>query len=207
MSKDNKQQVVVIHGGDVFESDDEWFQFLKEEKEPRFETMMNEDWKDTLQDDLDGEYEVIIPSMPNKQNAQYEEWKIWFKKHIPHLDDEITLIGHSLGGIFVAKYLSENKYPKQIKATFLVAAPFDMSDKGYTLADFALKDDLSLLHEQGGDIYLYHSKDDPVVPFADFEQYQEKLPHAQTRVFEGKEHFSGELPEIAEDVKALSGNH
>lgn len=203
MTKDNKQQVVVIHGGDVFESDDKWHQYLEEEKEPRFETMMNEDWKDTLQGDLGGEYEVIIPSMPNKQNAQYEEWKIWFEKHIPHFNDEVVFVGHSLGGVFLAKYLSENEYPEQIKATLLVAAPFEMSGMDYILADFALEGDLSLLHEQGGDIYLYHSKDDPVVPFADFEKYQEKLPNTQTRIFEDKEHFSNDLPEIVEDIKNL----
>lgn len=203
MTKDNKQQVVVIHGGDVFESDDKWHQYLEEEKEPRFETMMNEDWKDTLQGDLGGEYEVIIPSMPNKQNAQYEEWKIWFEKHIPHFNDEVVFVGHSLGGVFLAKYLSENEYPEQIKATLLVAAPFEMSGMDYILADFALEGDLSLLHEQGGDIYLYHSKDDPVVPFADFEKYQEKLPNTQTRIFEDKEHFGNDLPEIVEDIKNL----
>lgn len=200
----DKQQVVVIHGGDVFESDDEWLRFLQEEKEPRFETMMDEDWKDTLQDDLGNEYEVIIPSMPNKQNADYDEWEIWFAKHIPHFDDEVVFVGHSLGGIFVAKYISENEYPKQIKATFLVAAPFEMSDMDYSLADFALGEDLSLLEEQGGDICLYHSRNDTVVPFADLEKYQEVLPDAHTRVFENKEHFSGDLPEIVENIKRVS---
>jgi predicted alpha/beta hydrolase family esterase len=205
VSKDNNnQQVVVIHGGDVFESDEAWLAFLKKEKEPRFETMMDEGWKDTLQDDLGDEYEVIIPSMPNKQNAKYKEWTIWFEKHIPHFDKNIVLVGHSLGGIFVAKYLSENEYPKEIKATFLVAAPFEMTGMDYTLADFVLVEDLSLLEEQGGDMYLYHSQDDAVVTFADFEKYQEKLPDAQTRVFENKEHFSGDLPEIVENIKRVS---
>jgi predicted alpha/beta hydrolase family esterase len=199
--KKETQQVVVIHGGDVFESDEAWLESLQEKKEPRFETMMDEDWKDTLQGDLGDAYEVVIPSMPNKQNAKYNEWKIWFEKHIPHFDEQIVLVGHSLGGIFVAKYLSENEYPKQIKATFLVAAPFEMSGMDYSLADFAVEEDLSLFEKQGGDINVYHSKDDPVVPFADFEKYQEALSGADTRAFEDKEHFNGELPEIVQDIQ------
>ena len=62
---------------------------------------------------LGGGYEVLIPQMPNSQNARYSEWKILFEKIISILDDEIILIGHSLGGIFLVKYFSENDYAKK----------------------------------------------------------------------------------------------
>ena len=202
MSKDRKQ-VVVIGGGDVFVSYDQWLQFLKEEKEPRFDTLMDEDWKDILQDSLGDKYAVIIPSMPNKQNAKYQEWKIWFEKHIPHFDDEIVLVGHSLGGIFLAKYLSENEYPKNIPAVFLVAAPFDTEGVDYTLGDFALPDDLSMFGDQVGSIYLYQSKDDPVVPHEDVTKYSNQLPQADKHIFADRGHFSGELPEIADDITSV----
>jgi predicted alpha/beta-fold hydrolase len=47
--------------------------------------------------------------MPNKLNARYHEWKIFFEGILSKLDreDEITLVGGSLGGCFLLKYFSE----------------------------------------------------------------------------------------------------
>lgn len=198
-----KRQVVVIHGGNVFDTYEDYFAYLRDEKEPRFETMGDKDWKDTLQRDLGEDFAVIQPSMPNKQNAKYAEWKIWFEKHIPHLQDEIILVGHSLGGVFLVKYLSDNDFPTEISATFLVSAPFDAMESEYDLGNFVAPDDLSRLRMQGGDIYIYHSKDDPVVDFADAEKYADKLPEAQLKTFTDKGHFNADLPEIVEDIKKI----
>lgn len=34
--------------------------------------------------------------MPNKQNAQYVEWEIVFRRLVDALDNDFILIGHSL---------------------------------------------------------------------------------------------------------------
>ena len=201
--KKHTQQVIVIGGGDTFDSYEDWFDFLENKKEPRFKTLMDTDWKDDLQENLGKQFEVLIPSMPNKQNAKYEEWKIWFEKHIPHFDEEVVLVGHSLGGIFLAKYLAENNYPKDIAGTFLVAAPHDDKEAEYTLGDFTLPEDLLLLSKQAGTLSFYHSDDDPVVPPADLAKYQKQLPEATLRSFTDRGHFSGDFPEIVEDIKKL----
>ena len=75
--------------------------------------------------------------MPNLINAKYNEWEIIFNKLVPFLNDTIIFIGHSLGGV-LAKYLSENKFPKKILATFLICAPYDDKDADYSLVDFNL---------------------------------------------------------------------
>ncbi len=77
--------------------------------------------------------------MPNKTNAQFEEWKIWFEKFIPFLNDGVILVGHSLGGVFLAKYLSENKFPKKIGGVFLVSAVYEKNQKGLFLVLFCQK--------------------------------------------------------------------
>lgn len=52
------------------------------------------------------EFKVIKPEMPNKDMARYSAWKLWFEKHLPFLDSEkLIVIGHSLGAIFLIKYL------------------------------------------------------------------------------------------------------
>jgi len=122
------------------------------------------------------------------------------------LDDEIILIGHSLGSIFLTKYLSENKIDKNIKGLFLVAPPFD--DEGMDeepLNDFSLTDmELNLLKEQAEKIFIYHSTDDPVVPYLHAEKYHSTLPNSKLIKLENRSHiFADNLPEIVEDVKEL----
>lgn len=196
-----KQQVVVIHGGDTFETHEEYISFLKNYK-VSLEYYKKKRWRDLLQNTLGESFDVVAPAMPNKNNARYEEWKIWFEKLIPFLNEEIILIGHSLGGSFVAKYLSENKFHKKLKAVLLVSAVYDKDTEGYDLGTFSLPAKLNLQTEK---IYLYHSKDDNVVPFNDVNKYKEALPNAEVKIFEDRGHFTQEqFPEIVEDIKSIA---
>lgn len=200
-----KNQVVVIHGGDVFETYEEYLEDLRN-KELDFERLREgkKDWKGTLREALGEKYEVIQPSMPNKQNARYEEWRIWFEKFIPYLQDELVLVGHSMGGIFLVKYLTENEFPKKVLATFLVAAPFDDKDIQEPIGDFKLPEKTDGFKKKVGKVFLYHSEDDPVVPFVDLEKYKKELPDATVRIFKNRGHFTQEeLQEIVEDIKSL----
>ncbi len=200
-----KKQIIVIHGGDTFNNYQEYVKFLKDWKID-FKDMQTKrvDWKDNLANKLGVSFEVIAPRMPNKLNAKYLEWKIWFEKFLPHLNREVILLGHSLGGIFLVKYLSENILPKKISGLFLVAAPFDEKDSEYPLGSFKLKLNLSKISKQVRKIFIYQSKDDPVVPFADFGKYRKALPSAVFKMFENRRHFNQEnFPELLKDIKSL----
>lgn len=197
-----KKQVVIIHGGDTFETYEEYLNFLRgyEIDVERYKSDKS-DWKPWLRRRLGSGYEIVLPIMPNKTNAQFGEWKIWFEKFFPYLNDEVILIGHSLGGTFLAKYLSENQFPKKIKAVFLVGAVYDLDSEDYSLVSFVLPEKLNLQTEN---TMIYHSKDDPVVSFSALEQFKKALPHAQTRIFEDRGHFNQEeFPELAEDILNL----
>ena len=199
-----KKQIIVIHGGETFDSYDKYIEYLKN-FEMEFERISSKLWKDTLAPELGDNYEIISPRMPNSLNAKYLEWKIWFDKLTPFFNPEVVLIGNSLGGIFLAKYLSENVLPKKIIGTFLVAAPYDAEGTDYSLADFVLQDDLSLLQKQSGVLHLYQSKDDPIVPPQNVEKYRAKLPQAVITLLDGRGHFFQEtFPEIIADIRKLS---
>jgi len=199
-----KKQVVVIHGGDTFNSYEDYLSFLKSFEIYDIEYCKRKGWKNFLQDELGEEFEVISPEMPNRDNAKYVEWKIWFEKIIPLLDSEVILIGHSMGGIFLAKFLSENDFPKKIRATILVAAPYDEKDTDEALGDFNLPDSLEKFTGQSPQIILYHSKDDLVVPFVDFLKYKRGLPSSRGIIFENRGHFGEkEFPELIKEIKAL----
>lgn len=196
------KQIVVIHGGNPFYTYKEYLAYLKS-KELSLDKFRIPGWKMDLGNKLGKSYDVLNPKMPNAENARYSEWKIWFERLVELFDEEVIFIGHSLGGIFLAKYLSENKYPKKIKATFLVAAPYNTKNED-SLVDFVTPDNLDKFSKQAGQIHLYYSKDDKIVPFSDFNKYKSKLPFAKTRIFENRQHFNQpEFPEIVEDIKSL----
>lgn len=97
---------------------------------------------------------------------------------------------------------SENNISRKIKATILVAAPFDDEKSGKSLADFKLSSSLESFVKHGGKIYLIQSKDDPEVLFEQLEKYKKALPNAKTMIFENREHFNQEsFPEIVELIK------
>lgn len=198
-----KTEIVLIHGGDTFENYEEYLQFLKG-YELNFERTKQKGWKSSLGEKLGESYELIAPSMPCKNNAKYLEWKIWFEKYLPFLAPELILVGHSLGGIFLAKYLAENQFPKKINALFLISAPYEAGDFGDSLADFILPNDLSLIGKQAKRIFLYHSQDDKVVDFADLSKYQKALPKAESRIFTDRGHFNQEeFPELVAALRSL----
>ena len=199
-----KQQVLIIRGGETFSNYDDYISYLKNREISLDNLKTKKGWKNRMEADLGEDFEVFMPEMPNKRNARYLEWKIWFEKIINILDDDLILLGSSLGGIFLAKYLSENRINKKLKAVILVAAPFDDSNNEESLIDFKLPNSLDIFLEQSKNIFLIQSKDDIVVPFKEVEKYKKALPNAKVIIFEDRGHFSQEtFPEIIELIKRI----
>jgi predicted alpha/beta hydrolase family esterase len=132
--------------------------------------------------------------MPCKDNANYTAWKIWFERHFDFIHDQTpTVIGHSLGCTFLLKYLSENKFPKQIKQLHLVAPWVNNDIKVLPLervASFAFDiNKINVLEKMAEEIHIWHSEDDDVVPFSDSEMINKKLPKATLHRFTDRKHF------------------
>ncbi len=202
------KQLVIIHGGDFFDTRAEYVADMAASKPDKDDFLFDDSkgWKNTLAADMSAKgWEVFMPTMPSKRDAKYAEWKLWFEKMLPFLQDGVVLVGHSLGGIFLARYLSENQVGLRASAVFLVAAPyFAKATKSANKAGFMVGD-LSRLGAQADKIFVMHSKDDPVVPFAHAERYCRALPHSIFMSFEGRHHFIGErFAEIAKLIGKLS---
>jgi len=198
-----KQQVLMIHGGDTWKSKEEYLNFLRSNP-INFEKLTRLGWKENLRSDLGNDFEVALPTMPNKYDARYDEWVIIFEKLFPFLRDEIILIGHSMGGCFLAKYLAENDLPCKVKATYLVAAPYGDNKPEYELLSFSLPEDLKRFEEQAGAISIYQSEDDPLVPKSDAESYKNVLPNADLQLLTDRGHFGQEhFPELVQSIKNL----
>ncbi|NTW61944.1 alpha/beta fold hydrolase [Candidatus Saccharibacteria bacterium] len=197
------QQVIAIHGGVTFSSYKKYIDGLKSIVLEREKLKYKREWKDYITEDLGGKYEVLLPRMPNPVNAKYIEWSMWFEKVIPLLKNNSILIGHSLGGVFLAKYLSQNVLPKKIKALILIAAPFKELESE-ELASFCLPKSLTKLSKQVKNIILFQSEDDEVVPLDHVYMYNKELPNSKVVLFKDKGHFKQEhFPELVDIIKNL----
>lgn len=200
-----KKQVFYIHGGDSYSDHDAFLNDLRARiprdlpslpKMPR--------WTETFRKDLGDDYEVFMPSMPNSQNAVYEEWKIWFERHFDYLKDSVVLIGWSQGGLFLNKYLLQEAFPFSVKALILMAPPFEpVKGEADDCGDFTFDtDSIGLLAEKAQNIVIFHSKDDFVVPYEHALKYKAALPKAELVTFEDKNHFLiAEFPELLQKIR------
>ena len=196
------KQVVFIHGGTTFYEYKAYLNYLRSKPVSISHLTQRRSWSDRLQEDLGNDFQVLAPRMPNGTNANYDEWAIWFGRVADVINDDVILVGHSMGGIFLAKYLSEHNFPKKIRATLLVAAPYQDETNG-DLGSFRIAGGLEKFADQGGDIIFYHGTDD-IVPLSELELYKKSIPKAETHVFSAQDHFVREaFPEIIERIKNL----
>lgn len=204
-----KKQIIYVHGGDSFSQYEDFLNYLRTVplRDPLTERTTR--WPDTLRFELGPEYEVYMPTMPSKFNARYEEWVIWFERYLELVADGVILIGWSLGGMFLAKYLSETPLPKRVQAAFLLAAPSgvygDEAGSGADCAEF--RPEAGAVCELTNTIphvEIWHSKDDPVVPVGEVEWYRAHVPQANFVIFEDRNHFLVEsLPELIAAIKQI----
>lgn len=155
-----------------------------------------------LQEQLGEAYYVISPGMP--ENLDCALWKAQIASEIEALDEELLLIGHSLGGSVLLKYLSEEGCKRTVSGLFLVAAPYWGKDDDWQHEEYTLSKSFAAKLPHISKLILYHSRHDPIVPFAHAQHYAKQLPQAVTRAYEGDDHYFGEgLPELADDIKRM----
>src|SRR5918992_19121 len=157
----------------------------------------------SLQDALGAAYDVRYPKMPDEDSPVYEAWKGRIARELDALKGEVILVGHSLGGSILLKYLSEGEVEKHVVGLFLVATPY-WGVEDWEVGEYALREDFASKIPKEMTVFVYHSRDDEVVPFAHAALYEQKLPRATVREFDGRGHQFGEdLSEVARDIGGL----
>lgn len=161
------------------------------------------DFVSCLRKELSDKYEIHYPIIEDPEAPTYEMWKSLFSREFNKIENPVIFIGHSLGGSMLLKYLSEEKPNINISALFLVSTPL-WGKNGWDVEDFVLKKDFELALKQISKVYLYHSKNDKIVPFEHLNFYRKAFPNALVRVLNGTEHaFPKGLPELVDDLKAI----
>ena len=193
------KQVLILHGGSSFSSYDTYRDAL-EQKQIEYERLFyRKRWREWIAEHMT-EADVLLPTMPNGDNAHFDEWSIYFEKLLPFFGDEVQLVGHSLGAMFLAKYLQKKPLAKKVQRIVLIAPAYDDTtneDSGSFLVTAATR-----LPESAHDIHLFHSQDDPVVSYAELAKFQSDLPSAIVHSFEDRGHFiDSEFPELLELIR------
>ena len=193
------KQIVLIHGGSSFDNYERYLNSLKNNTIKYERLLWAQKWREWIAQNITG-YDVLLPDFPNKQNAQYEEWKIYFEKLLPLLGDDVQLVGYSLGAMFLAKYLHESPLDSPVRRLVLVSPCYD-DESVEDLGSFRVMS-ATRLEKSAREIHLFHSKDDPVVPFTELAKFQRDLPTATVHIFEDRNHFfQPTFPELKELLK------
>ncbi len=178
------RHVLFIHGagGEAYEEDGNLVKSLREALRP--------------------EFEVRYPEMPDGEAPEYRAWGDRIARELSASNGGVILVGHSLGASILLKYLSEERIEKPIAGMFLIATPYWGTADWE--AEYALREDFPATLPEDVPIFLYHSRDDEVVPFAHLALYAGRLPHATVREVEDRGHqFGDDLSEVAEDIATL----
>lgn len=196
------KQVLFIRWWEAFDDPKDYHEYLKKRDFNPFRNKKS--WRDWVSWALTDIYEMMVPTMPCKQNATYGAWKIWFERHFDYLNDEWTiLIWHSLWWAFLLKWLSENTFPKHISQLHLVC-PVTSSEwlVWEWIGDFIIDfDKLNNLEFQAKEIFLYHAKNDNVVPYQQSLDLLKHMKKVKFLSFEDREHFNQPaLPELLENL-------
>ena len=190
------KQIVIIHGGSSFNSYENYLNHLKSSQLHYERLLWSQKWRDWLAQEI-VDADVLLPDLPNKQNASYAEWKIYFEKLLPLLGDDVQLVGYSLGAMFLAKYLHESTLHTPVRRLVLVSPCYD-DESVEDLGSFQVESAAGL-EKSAEEVHLFHSKDDPVVPFTELAKFQQDLPTAKLHIFEGRNHFfQPTFPELKE---------
>ncbi len=186
--------VLIIHGGTSFSSHDAYMMHLRSMDLDYERLKSRTTWKDNLSTQLP-DTDILAPSMPNSANANYDEWVIFFEKLIEFFSDDIQIIGHSLGAMFLAKYLQDHRLKQPVKRLILLAGAYD-DESTEDLGSFKVESATNV-SRSAHVVHLFHSEDDPVVPFTELAKFQADMPDAIAHTFTDRGHFNTEsFPEL-----------
>jgi len=170
----------------------------------KYPSMSNSHWIPWLQKQLlVNDVPAATPEIPQCYNLEYETWKREFERY--DVTPETILVGHSCGGGFLVRWLSEHREVRVGKV--VLVAPWINPDKDKEGGDdfFDFEIDPSLVFRTDG-LMIYGSDNDRDAIQKSVQILREKIKDAGYREFTGYRHFITkhmgrvEFPELLEQV-------
>jgi hypothetical protein len=150
-----------------------------------------ENWFGWLTDQLAQKgVEVIAPQMPNPATPELSAWLKTFEEWHDQLAGS-TIIGHSLGVTFLLRLLE--RVNAQVEQSIFVAGPIaDLHDPRFSphITGFMENTfDWQAIGQRAGEVHIFHSDDDPYVPFEHGEQLAKHL-NGKLHLIKNAGHFN-----------------
>ena len=156
-----------------------------------------------LREGLGPNVTLLAPRMPSPDSPTYASWKQALDALTPTLPEEVVLVGHSLGGSVLLKYLSEEAFAPRIAGMVLIATPY-WGVQDWDVSEYMLREDFPTDLPVIRPLYLYQSNDDDVVSPEHVNYYATLLPMATVRTTAGMGHlFAKPCPELLDDIRRL----
>ena len=127
--------------------------------------------------------EAQTPEMPGFYEPNYEKWKATLEKFGPN--ENTILVGHSCGGGFLVRWLSEND--NKVGKVVLVAPWLD-PEKKIDPNFFKFEIDPNISSKTAGLTVMYSTDDDPAI-LKSIEILKSKLTNVNWKEFHDKGHF------------------
>jgi uncharacterized protein len=162
---------------------------------------------DNLQELLGSQFSVRAPKMENESEAPYNVWMKQIKEDLASMNENIFLVGHSVGASVLIKFLAEEKIEKSLTGIHLIASPFWGGDGGWTYDGYKtleLPPHASAKLPKNVPLFFYHSDDDETVPFEHLALFAKTFPNSQIRTIHGRGHqLKDDLSEIVNDITSV----
>jgi predicted alpha/beta hydrolase family esterase len=156
----------------------------------------------SLKQKLGAGYAVHYPLLPNNGTPDLGR-RQQIEHEISLSEDNVILVGHSLGASMLLACLSEIKIRKKIAGIFLLATPFWTGSEEW-VKPFKLQRDFAKQLNTKTPSFFYHCRDDEEVPFSQLSLYKEQLPWASfCEISEGGHQFNNDLTIVAKDIRVL----
>lgn len=159
------------------------------------------------------EFEVEVPEFPDTQNPKLDAWLKMLTEKIGKPNEELYLIGHSLGCITIMRYLESLKDNQKIGGVVFVAGFSENIGYDEIQSFFETSVDLEKIKSKSKNGFAaIFSDNDPYVDLKYADIFKEKL-EAEVIIKSNMGHFSGaiegeksclELPEALEAVEKLA---
>jgi predicted alpha/beta hydrolase family esterase len=157
----------------------------------------------SLKKELGTGYTIHYPRMPDEDDPDPTAWKQAIDRELKKLSEGVILVGHSIGAAILIDYLVDGNLEWRPYGVFLIATPF-IGDRGWPIADLRPTKKLASLFPDDAPLYLYHGRDDEIVPFSHVGMFAKAFPHATIRRFEGRNHqLNDNLSQLAHDIRRL----
>lgn len=153
--------------------------------------------------ELGDDFAVDFPTMPDEDNPDYDRWRPAIADAIARAAAPVVVVGHSLGGYFLIRYLSSERMEVPIAAICVIAAPFPSGDPAWVFEGFELPDRFGERLPADAAVLLYASEDDDTIPFAHRDLYAAAIPGAVKRTTPGGHQLGNDLALVTDDIRRI----